>query len=133
MYLANVFSEPLVKKHPLNLITLVVWTFLFAFFIAMIATIWVFAPSLCYCEENPDGTMSLSLYEPCIDEVMGTIAPAGLGTAAIFVVTIFVTLCGFDIIKHIKIFLIIYFVLSWPCGFIGWLLLDFEVYFAIVR
>ena len=119
------------KKHPINLITLVVWTFIFAFFIAMLATSWVFAPSGCFCVHNNNDTYKLSS-DWCIDEALGTIAPAGIGTAAIFVATIFITLCGFDIIKNFKIFLIIYFVLSWPLGFIGWIILDMEVYWAIL-
>ena len=36
------FRDALVRKFPLNIITLVIWTGLFSMFIAMVATIWVF-------------------------------------------------------------------------------------------
>jgi len=130
--------DALVRKFPLNIITLVVWTGLFSMFIAMVATIWVFYSSFydgsvkksCNCFLDQDGSMFVP--EECINQALGVIAPAGLGTAVIFASTIIITLCGFDIIKHFKIFLIIYFVLSWPLGFIGWLILPFDVYWAIL-
>jgi len=125
---------PLVKKFPLNMVTLVVWTFLFSFFIAMVATIWVFAPGDCYCiatSANQTGDFKLS-HSWCVDEALGVIAPAAIGTGVIFFSTVIITLCGFDIIKHFKIFLIIYFVLSWPLGFLGFLFLPIDVYWAIL-
>ena len=115
--------------------TLVVWTFLFSFFIAMVATIWVFAPYECGCKisaANQTGHFELT-DSSCVDEALGVIAPAAIGTGVIFFSTVIITLCGFDIIKHFKIFLIIYFVLSWPLGFLGFLILPIDAYWAILR
>ena len=54
-----VFSDALVRKFPLNIITLVVWTGLFSMFIAMVATIWVFYSSV-------DGEWCGSKYVSCV-------------------------------------------------------------------
>ena len=70
-------SDALVRKFPLNIITLVVWTGLFSMFIAMVATIWVFYSSVngvpcssVSCKpENHNGSMYVP--EQCINQALG--------------------------------------------------------------
>lgn len=102
----------------------------------MIATGWVFSPQECCCvpdQSVSNGTETLKLTNDwCVDNALATIAPAAVGVAAIFALTIVITLCGFDIIKHFKIFAIIYFVLSWPLGFFGLFFLPIDAYWCIL-
>jgi len=84
--------DALVRKFPLNIITLVVWTGLFSMFIAMVATIWVFYSSVdgVSCSKLSCKWHNGSMFVPeeCINQALGVIAPAGLGTAVIFASTI---------------------------------------------
>ena len=93
----------------------------------MIATGWVFAPYSCECDNRDKLTNDW-----CVDAALGTITPAAIGVAIIFVVAILITLCGFDIIKHFKFFAITFFVLAFPLGFLGFFLLPIEAYWSIL-
>ena len=37
-----------------------------------------------------------------------------------------------DIFNHMKIVILLYFVLSWPIGLLGWFLFPIDVYWAMI-
>jgi len=75
-----------------------------------------------YCEDA----------EVCIQDAFSVIVPAGVGTASIFFLSLILTLCGFDIFNHMKVVMVLYFVLSWPIGLLGWFLFPIEIYWAML-
>merc|ERR1711953_152158 len=139
-------SDKLMRTSPLNLISLAIFSVLMAFMFAFLAGLWSTAgtncgsTTFCYAADdigcNGNYTWSKVDYcaraEECIQEAFSVIVPAGVGTASIFFLSLILTLCGFDIFNHMKIVILLYFVLSWPIGLLGWFLFPIDVYWAMI-
>ncbi|CAG5109566.1 Oidioi.mRNA.OKI2018_I69.chr2.g4086.t1.cds [Oikopleura dioica] len=135
-------SDKLMRTSPLNIISLVVFSVLMAFMFAFLAGMWSTAGSNCsydvFCKADEYGcsygssSSKCEAVETCVQDAFSVIVPAGIGTASIFFVSLILTVCGFDIFNHMKIVIIIYFVLSWPIGLLGWFLFPIEIYWAML-